>query len=221
VQSSVRPFVGGAAPAAMVATGEACHDRPTCGGPHREDCILGGDEKAVWRRIGGRVVHETPFLTLREDRVLTPDGRESTYGVVACGHCVGVLPLFEDGSVAMVRQHRYIADRFTWEMPTGGVHAGESPEQAAQRELAEESGFRAGALEHLCTYHTSKSSIDETAHLYLGADLEPAEAEPDDTEFIERARMPLEQVLAMVLDGEITDSMTIIAVLHVARRLGV
>ena len=66
-----------------------------------------------------------------------------------------------------------------------------------------------------------QSRLDETAHLYLGADLEPAEAEPDDTEFIERARMPLEQVLAMVLDGEITDSMTIIAVLHVARRLGV
>ena len=178
------------------------------------------DQEGVWRRIGGRTVHQTPFLELREDRVQLPDGRETTYGVVVCGHCVGVLPLFGDGTVGMVRQYRYIAGRYTWEMPTGGVDGDESIEQAAQRELAEESGLRAGRLEHVCTYHTSKSSIDETAHLFLGFDLSPASAEPDDTEFIRRARLPFQQVLQMVLSGEITDSMTVIAVLHAARRPG-
>lgn len=180
---------------------------------------MGGD--GTWRRLdGGRVIHETPFLRLREDRVLTPDGREALYGVVECGRCVGVLPFLDDRTVLMVRQHRYIAGRYTWEMPTGGVDAGEPVEAAAQRELAEEAGYRAGELIHVSTYHTSKSSIDETAHLFLGRSLQPASARPDDTEAIERRAFPFQEVLGMVLSGEITDSMTVIAALHAARRLG-
>ena len=175
----------------------------------------------TWRRNGdGRVVYSTPFLTLREHEVITPDGRPATYGVVHCGDCVGVLPFVDDDHVLMVRQHRYIADRWTWEMPTGGVHDGEAIERAAQRELAEEAGFVAGRLEPLCSYHTSKSSIDETAHLFLGTELQPATATPDDVELIERQRLPFSQVLEMVLDGTISDSMTVIAVLHAARRRG-
>jgi len=178
-----------------------------------------GDGDGTWRRRGdGREVFRSPFLVLHEHEVITPDGRDATYGVVHCGDCVGVLPFVDDDRVLMVRQHRFIAGRWTWEMPTGGVHPGESLEQAAQRELAEEAGYRAGRLQHISTYHTSKSSIDETAHLFIGADLVPAEATPDDTELIERRSMPFAEVLRMVLDGTITDSMTVIAVLSAARR---
>lgn len=170
-----------------------------------------------WVRLGRRTVHETPFLRLHEDAVRMPNGRQTTYGVVECGHCVGVLPFVTPDEVVMVRQYRYIAGRPTWEMPTGGVHAGEDTRDAADRELAEEAGYRAGRLVPVCAYHTSKSSIDETAHLFLGYDLVPADAQPDETEFIERAQLPFSQVLDMVLTGEITDSMTIIAVLHAER----
>lgn len=175
----------------------------------------------VWRRLSRRLVHETPFLRLHEDQVLTPAGQLTTYGVVESGHCVGVLPFVTDDAVLMVRQHRYIAGRHTWEMPTGGVHPGEEVEEAAQRELAEEAGYRAGRLTHLHTFHTSKSSIDETAHLYLGRDLTPSAATPDDCERIQRRVMPLREVLQMVLSGEITDSMTVIAVLMAARQVGI
>jgi ADP-ribose pyrophosphatase len=75
--------------------------------------------------------------------------------------------------VLLIRQYRYVGRRVTWEMPTGGVHAGEWLEAAAQRELAEEIGHRAGRLSPLGTYHTSKSVIDETAHLYLAEGLTP------------------------------------------------
>jgi len=173
----------------------------------------------TWRRRGdGREVYRSPFLTLHEHEVVTPDGRVTTYGVVHCGDCVGVLPFVDDDHVLMVRQHRFVANRWTWEMPTGGVDDGETIEAAAQRELAEEAGYNASQLEPICSYHTSKSSIDETAHLFVGTGLVPAEATPDDSEQIERKRMPFAQVLAMVLDGTITDSMTVIAVLHAARR---
>ncbi len=182
-----------------------------------EAAVSGGD--GTWRKRGaGREVYRSPFLVLHEHDVTTPDGRSATYGVVHCGECVGVLPFVDDDHVLMVRQHRFIADRWTWEMPTGGVHDGESVEEAAQRELAEEAGCRAGELEPLCRYHTSKSSIDETAHLFVGRALVPAEATSDDSEQIERRRLPFADVLAMVLDGTITDSMTVIAVLHAARR---
>jgi ADP-ribose pyrophosphatase len=117
----------------------------------------------------------------------------------------------------LIRQYRYVAGRATWEMPTGGVHSGESLEEAAQRALAEETGHRAGRLVPLSTYHTSKSVMDETAHLFLGDTLIPAPAPPDETEFISVRAFPFDAALQMVLSGEIVDSMTIIAVLHASR----
>jgi ADP-ribose pyrophosphatase len=103
-------------------------------------------------------------------------------------------------------------------MPTGGVRPGETLEQAAQRELAEETGHRAGRLRHLSTYHTSKSVVDETAHLFIAEGLRRAETAPDDTEFIDVRPFAFDTVLRMVLEGEIVDSMTVIAVLLAARR---
>jgi ADP-ribose pyrophosphatase len=170
-----------------------------------------------WRTLSTTPVYRNPWLALREDLVELPDGRTTMYGVVTCGECVGVLPFLDAESVLLVRQYRYVAGRVTWEMPTGGVHAGESVEQAAARELAEESGHLPGRLIPLGAYHTSKSILDETAHLFLGTDLSPAEVLGDDTEFIEVRRWPFEDVLAMVLSGEILDGMTIIAVLRAAR----
>ncbi len=177
----------------------------------------GNQTDAPMQRVSSRLVHKTPWLGVREDQVRMADGRQSAYTVIECGHCVGVLPLLEDGTVLMVRQYRYVAGCYTWEMPTGGVRPGESFTDAAQRELAEEAGHRAGTLIPLSVYHTSKSSIDETAHLYLGRDLVPASATADEDEQIDVTAMPLARVLRMVLDGEITDSMTIIAVLHAVR----
>lgn len=151
-----------------------------------------------------------------------PNGKTTIYGVVECGDCVGVLPLFEDEQVLMVRQYRYVfRENHRWEMPTGGVKGGETLLGAAHRELREEVGYDAGELEHLSTYYTSKSVMHEIAHLYIGRNLMKVEAVPDETEFLEVALFPFARVLRMVLESEIRDSMTILAVLHAARRLGV
>jgi len=172
--------------------------------------------RAPWRRTASRFVHATPWLTLREDDLVLPDLRRTTYTVVETGQCVGILPLLDDGTVLLVRQYRYVADRVTWEMPTGGVHADETPEVAARRELAEEGQVSAGHLEYLGAYHTSKSVMDETAHLFAARELTAVRARPDDTEFFRIENVPFDRVLEMVTNGEITDSMTIIAVLRVA-----
>jgi len=171
-----------------------------------------------WKTLSSTPIYRNRWLALREDLVELPDGRTTIYGVVTCGECVGILPFLDPETVLLIRQYRYVAGRMTWEMPTGGVHAGESLEEAAQRELAEEIGYRAGRLTSISTYHTSKSVLDETAHLFLGEGMERLALPPDETEFIEVRAFPFAEVLRMVLAGEILDSMTIIAVLLAARR---
>lgn len=173
-----------------------------------------------WERKATRQIYQNKWLSLREDLVELPDGRTTIYGVLTCSECVGVLPFLDRHTVLMIKQYRYVAKRVTWEMPTGGMHLGESRDEAAQRELAEEIGYRAGKLTWLSTLHTSKSVVDEIAHLFLGEDLVRVELPPDDTEFIEVRPFPFNEVLQMVLRSEITDSMTVIAVLHAARLLG-
>ncbi len=172
--------------------------------------------RAPWQQLSSRRIYSNRWMAVREDQVRLPDGRETIYGVVDCGNCVGVLPFVDPEHVLLVGQYRYVAQRFTWEMPTGGVRPGESLEAAAQRELAEEAGCRAGRLSWVSTFHTSKSVMNETAHLYLGEELLPAERPSDDTEFIERRAFPFDEVLEMVRRSEITDAMTVTAVLHAA-----
>ncbi|MBI5563715.1 MAG: NUDIX hydrolase [Chloroflexi bacterium] len=171
-----------------------------------------------WTTLSTREVYRNKWMRLREDVAQMPDGRTTIYGVCEFGQCVGVLPFVDDEHVVMVRQYRYPArENHRWEMPTGGVAPDETLEQAAQRELMEEAGYRANELRRVSSYHTSKSVCEEIAHLYIGRDLAAAESPPDDTEFFERAILPFDQVLQMVIDSEIRDGMTVIAVLHAAR----
>ena len=176
--------------------------------------------RAPWKTTSSRAVYENGWIEVREDVAELPNGRTTIYGVVQCAECVGVLPLLDGDAVLLVGQYRYVARDFYWEMPTGARHAGETLEAAAQRELAEEAGVEAGRLVKLCDFHTSKSILREVAHLYVAEGLRPASRPPDHTEFIERRIFPFDEVLAMVERGEIKDSMTVIAVLHAARRRG-
>ena len=170
-----------------------------------------------WKTIRTREVYKNQWMRLREDTAELPNGHTTIYGVCEFGECVGVLPFIDDQNVLMVRQYRYVQkENHRWEMPTGGMRSGETPEQAAQRELMEECGYRAGQLIWIHTYYPSKSVCDETAHLYIGHNLVSSEAPPDETELFERAVLPFDDVVRMVEMSEIRDSMTVIAVLNVA-----
>ena len=180
----------------------------------------GAMARVPWRTLSTRVAYQNPWIRVDEDQAEMPDGRTTLYGVVRCGVCVGVLPFLDPETVVLIRQYRYVARGVYWEMPTGGVRPGESLEAAAQRELGEETGYRAEQLTRLVSYHTSKSVVDETAYLFCGEGLSPASAPPDETEFIEVRAVPFPEALRMVEAAEIKDSMTVIAVLHAARRRG-
>lgn len=184
-----------------------------------------GDDGAAlaripWTTASSRPVYANPWIRVREDVAVLPDGRSTIYGVVECAGAVGILPFIDRDTVLLVGQYRYVAGDFYWEMPTGAAHAGEALETTAQRELAEEAGYEAERLVSLGSFHTSKSILDEVAHLFLAEGLRPASRPPDPTEFIERRGFPFSEALAMVERGEIKDSMTIVAVLRVARLRG-
>lgn len=173
-----------------------------------------------WTTLSTREVYKNKWMRLREDIAGMPNGKTTIYGVCEFGQCVGVLPFIDAEHVMMVRQYRYVfGESHRWEMPTGGWKEGETLEVAAQRELIEEVGYQAGRLELINTNFTSKSVCQEIAHLYIGRDLtpvNPTEIVPDETEFLEVGILPFNDVLQMVLDSEIRDSMTVIAVLYVA-----
>ncbi|MPY96210.1 MAG: NUDIX domain-containing protein [Acidimicrobiia bacterium] len=175
---------------------------------------------APWSTRSRREVYRNPWIRLEEHVAVLPNGHETLYGVVRCQECVGVLPFPSADEVLLVGQWRYIQGRASWEMPTGAMHPGEEAERAAQRELAEEAGVRAGRLVPVTAFWTSKSVVEETAHLFLALDLSPAEAEPDPTELIARRTVPFDEALDLVLRGEIVDAMTIIALLWADRLRG-
>jgi ADP-ribose diphosphatase len=174
--------------------------------------------RVPWRRLTTRLVYENPWIRVREDQVALPDGQTTLYGVVECAGCVGVLPFLDADTIVLVGQYRYVAGGFFWEMPTGAIKPGESEEAAVQRELAEEAGYEADRLVKLCAYHTGKSVVEETANIYLAEGLRAIQRPPDPTEFIEVRTFSFDEVVRMVERDEIKDSMTIVAVLHAARR---
>lgn len=169
-----------------------------------------------WKTLSSRIVYENPWIRVREDQVLQPNGEPGIYGVIEYHGCVGVLPIDAEGNVHLVGQYRYVLDRYSWEIPEGGCHIGEDPLAAAHRELREEMGFTAGKLELLGRSHLSNSVSDEEAFYYLATDLVQGEAEPEATEQLERRIVTFDEALRMALAGEITDSLSQIAILHYA-----
>ena len=128
----------------------------------------------------------------------------------------GTLPLFEDGSVALVRQWRYPLGRYSLEIAAGRIERGHSPEETAARELEEELGYRASELRKLGEFFVAPGYCEERLFVYLATGLEASEQNLDDDEEIEVVRMPLAEALGRVRSGEIDDAKSIIAILFAA-----
>ncbi len=121
-----------------------------------------------------------------------------------------ILPAFDDGTIALVRQYRHPTVKYMLELPAGGLDDRERPEEAAARELEEELGLVAGKLEKLSEFFVSPGFCAEKMWLYLATDLTETAQRPEDDEVIEVVRLPIKRALQMITDGEIEDAKTII-----------
>jgi 8-oxo-dGTP pyrophosphatase MutT (NUDIX family) len=177
------------------------------------------DRSNPWTTLSRRPVYENPWIAVREDRVIRPDGQPGIYGVVHYKNiAVGVLPVDERGRIWLVGQYRYTLDVYSWEIPEGGGPAGEPPEETARRELREETGLAAAHLELISTSHLSNSVSDEVAYLFRATGLQAGESEPEGTERLHVKCVDWDEAWAMLDRGEITDAMSVIALLNEALR---
>jgi 8-oxo-dGTP pyrophosphatase MutT (NUDIX family) len=168
-------------------------------------------------RRSRRVAYQNPWLTVWHDEISRPDGSDGIYGVVHFENlAVGVLVLDDQDRTVLVGQHRYTLDEVSWEIPEGGVPAGESALEGAQRELREETGLEATTWVELGRLSMSNSVTDERAVLFLATGLTHGDAAPEPTESLALRWLPFSDVLAMTLDGRIHDVLTVIAVERVA-----
>ena len=170
-----------------------------------------------WLRLSRRVAYENAWVTVWHDDVTRPDGQPGIYGLVHFANlAVGVVVLDDEDRVLLVGQHRYTVDAMSWEIPEGGVPAGESALDGARRELREETGVTATDWRELGRLHLSNSVSDEAAVLFQARAAHHGEADPDGTEQLEVRWLPFEAVLAMTLDGRITDALSVCAIQRVA-----
>jgi ADP-ribose pyrophosphatase len=131
-----------------------------------------------------------------------------------------ILPAFDDGTIALVRQYRHPAVKYLLELPAGTLNDKEPPEAGAARELEEELGFVAGKLEKLSEFFVSPGFCEEKMWLYLATDLTETQQRLEADEMIEVVRLPIDRALQMITTGEIEDAKTIIGLMLAAPRLG-
>jgi len=132
-----------------------------------------------------------------------------------------ILPAFDDGTIALVKQYRHPAVKYLLELPAGTLNDRERPEAGAARELEEELGLVAGNLEKLSEFFVSPGFCEEKMWLYLATDLKQTEQRLEEDEVIEIVRLPIDRALQMISEGEIEDAKTIIGLLLAAPRLGI
>lgn len=173
------------------------------------------DEENPWTFKDTRVVYDNPWIHVREDAVIDPSGNDTIYGVVQSKNlAIGILALDEDYNTWLIGQYRYPLGRYSWEIVEGGGKMDVDPIESGKRELKEEAGIEAEEWIYLMTIHTSNCIADETAHLYVAKGLTIGENNPDDNEKLQVAKVPFTEAYQYVLDGRITDSMSVCTILR-------
>lgn len=169
--------------------------------------------------IGSETLYEGVVVTVKKDKVLLENGRQSIREVVMHNGGVGILALDEQNNVLMVRQFRYPYHQVVLEIPAGKLERGEDPLACGKRELMEETGYAADEYASLGVLYPTPGYADEVIHLYLATGLKRFEQNLDEGEFLEVERYPLSQLVEWVMEGKLPDAKSQIAILKTARLL--
>lgn len=170
--------------------------------------------KNPWKLLNSKIKYDNRWIRVEEHDVINPTGGKGNYGKVHFRNiAVGVVPIDDDGNTWLVGQYRYPLDQYSWEIPEGGCPIGEQELEAAKRELKEETGLKAENWEELLRIHTSNSVSDERGVVFLAKNLTQGETDFEETEDLKIKKLPLSKAIQMVMDGEITDSISMAALL--------
>lgn len=173
--------------------------------------------KNPWKTKSIRVVYDNPWLKLEEHQVVNPAGNDGIYGKVRFKNkALGIIPIDDEGYTWLVGQFRYTLDEFSWEIPMGGGPNELDILESAKRELKEETGLSAEKWTNILRIHTSNSVTDEEGFVFLAEGLTAGETEFEETEELYVLRLPLKEAVQKVLNGEITDGISIAGLLKVA-----
>lgn len=161
-----------------------------------------------------RQAYHGKLIDLRVDRVALPGGGEAAREIVEHRGGVALVALDEAGRVLLVRQYRYAVGQSLLELPAGTLEVGEPPQDCAVRELEEETGYRAAAVQPLCRFYPTPGYTTEILHIFAATGLTPGQPRPESDERIEIVPVPFDQALDMIARGEIVDAKTIIGLLR-------
>lgn len=176
--------------------------------------------KLMEKTVETKVIYQGKIVTVRVDKAELVNGRITGREVVEHPGGVAVLPLHADNSVTLVRQYRYPFHQVVTELPAGKLEPGKDHRLCALRELEEEVGLIPGELTYLGCLYLSPGYSTEVLHLYLARDLTQRDCHPDEDEFLEILRLPLDTLLEQVMDGSLADAKTVAGVLKTKLLLG-
>lgn len=166
-----------------------------------------------WKVIKEKLVYDNPWINVTEYDVVNPSGNNGIYGKVHFKNtAIGIVALDADQNIYLVGQYRFVLNCYSWELPEGGCPLGETYIDAAKRELLEETGLIASNWKQILHAHLSNSVCDEYCVIFLATGLQQSVAAPEDTEDITVKKIPFSEVVKLVNNGSITDSVSIMAI---------
>jgi len=173
-------------------------------------------EENPWQTENQTLIYDNPWIRVDEYQVINPAGNPGIYGTVSFKNkAVGIVPIADNGDTWLVGQYRFPLQQYHWEIPMGGAPQGESLSRCALRELKEETGLVAGSVQPLCRLHLSNSITNEEGFVFVATELLQKETEFEETEVITIKRLPFEQALKMAMSGEITDAISVAALMRI------
>lgn len=170
-----------------------------------------------WRTLGGKKVYQNNWIDVEEYDVINPVGNKGIYGVVRPrNHAIAILPLDENNDTWIVGQYRFTTDTYEWELPKGGCLIGiESPLEAGQRELKEETGIVAKSWRQVLSSNLSNCFTDECSFSFVARDLSFGDSQPEQTEVLELKKIKFDELFEMVLQNRINCALSQVTVMTV------